>query len=241
MRRERIRHRQVGTGEVVPARQQPGQSRVVLLRQQRAGDVDDPAARPDQPRGARSSTAACSATRVARLPGLRAPLGVGVAPPGAVPVQGASTSTRSACPSRSASHVGTAAAAAGRAHLAAAAPARRRRSWIGASRRGSPSLATRRPAVLIIAASARVLPPPPAQRVDHRLARPGARQQGGELRALVLDLEPAVEEFRLDMQGGAAAVVADRHPQAVRPRAASPRRRDAAGPPAPRRGRSSGR
>ena len=67
-----------------------------------------------------------------------------------------------------------------------------------------------------MAASASVLPPPPAQRSTHLLAGLHAGQERGELRALVLDLEPALDEFGLGLHGRAAPVLAGRDAQAER-------------------------
>ena len=52
--------------------------------------------------------------------------------------------------------------------------------------------------------------------VDDGLAGSRAAEQARKLRSLVLDLVPAVDEFGLHVQGGAAPVLAEGNPQAVR-------------------------
>ena len=185
---------------------------VILPRQQRAGDVGD-AARPAAP-----AAPPCRGRRLlgqARRRGSRAAA--------ATWRRGCAARCRCRCrvrrprrgpPCRRGQSASTRARPARGVSTSALAPARRRRSWIGARRRGSPSVAITRPSFCIRDASARVLPPPPAQRsttVSPGLAPRAAR----ELRALVLDLVPAVQELGLDMQRRPAPVGADRDAQAV--------------------------
>ena len=56
----------------------------------------------------------------------------------------------------------------------------------------------------------------PGAEVDHLVAWPGARDHGGELRALVLDLDLALEEGRIRLDGGRLLAGAMDDPQADR-------------------------
>ena len=59
------------------------------------------------------------------------------------------------------------------------------------------------------------LAPASGTEVDDGLARPGRRQERGELGALILDFVPALKELTLDVQSRAAPVRPDRDAQAV--------------------------
>ena len=140
---------------------------------------------------ARSSTSAWSFSRTSSAPGRIRHLASGLRRQVPVPLQGASISTRSADALMSASG---SASPFGARTSALCTPARDSRSWIGASWRLSRSVAISRPLPPIIAASASVLPPAPAQRSITCSPGFAAEQQRGELRALVLHLDGALDE-----------------------------------------------
>ena len=110
---------------------------------------------------ARSSVSTWSFSRSASAPGRTRHLASGLRRHAPVPVHGASISTRSALPCRSAS---VSALPRGVRTCTLRAPERSSRSWIGARRRLSSSVAKIWPWLSIMAASASVLPPAPAHR-----------------------------------------------------------------------------
>ena len=93
------------------------------------------------------------------------------------------------------------------------APERARRSWIGASRRLSSSVANTCPLFCIMAAKANVLPPAPAHRSTTCSPGFAPAEQRGQLRALVLHLDHAFEESRLGMDRRAFGVGRKPHAQ----------------------------
>ncbi|BAQ45288.1 conserved hypothetical protein [Methylobacterium aquaticum] len=205
--------------EVVATRRQPRHRRVVLLRQERAGDVDDPPAWPRQARRpVEHRLLLGDAGREAA--GAQAPLGVRVAPPGAGAGAGRVDQHEVGAAVEVGHHVGPARIAPSRAAT--------RRAHLGPGAGPAQALVDRREAARIAVGGdepalvahqggeRQGLAAAAGAEVDHR--HPGLRagEPGGELRALVLDLEPAVQEFRLDVEGRAAAVLAERHPQSVR-------------------------
>ena len=120
-----------------------------------------------------------------------------------VPVQGASTSTRSKVPARRLTHLSPGSS---RWRSTLCTPARRRRRTAPSSRAADTSQATSWPRFCMVIASASVLPPAPAQQVGDAHARPGIDQGGDELAAFVLDLDQAGAEGR---PGGDLAAALD--------------------------------
>ncbi len=160
--------------------------------QQRAGDIDEPPARPHQALRAVEDVG-LERGQFGEVLGREAPFRVGIAPPGAGAGAGRVDQHAVEAP-RVALHPFVArarrAAGAGRCWRRRGAAARSR------ARAGAPTIsqATRWPRFSIAAASARVLPPAPAQKSTTRMPGPRIDQQRRELRALVLHLDQAVAE-----------------------------------------------
>ncbi len=148
-------------------------------RQERAGDVDDPPARPHQrappgrgpaparPCGARGCRAAAATWRPDCAARCRSRCRARRPPPGRrLPSRSSSTSAR-ALPLRG-------------VRTSASAPDRRSRSWIGARRRGSPSVAIRRAPFPVCGREGQGLAAAAGAEIDDGLARlaapPGARR-----------------------------------------------------------------
>ena len=128
-----------------------------------------------------------------------------------MPVQGASTSTQSILPSRSGDRIGPGARRAdldvAHARAGQALVDRREAARVGV---GGVDLAV----VVHLRRERQRLAAAAGAEVDDLLARLGAGEERRELRALVLDLDPALEEFRLRLHGRAAPVLAGRDAQA---------------------------
>ena len=193
-------------------RQEGGDAVLVLLAQQRAGDIDQATAGFDMTGAPRQNLV------LRRLPllqraGTRAPFGVRVAPPGPDPVQGASMTTRSQAPARSAT--GSFFPRGARTSMFFA-PARSRRAKnrrepapVGIGGEQLAAVVHRRRERKRLAAAARA-------KVQNLFARRGAAQGGGELRALVLNFHHAPGVSRLGVERGAASRRALRDAQAER-------------------------
>ena len=166
--------------------------RLVLLAQQRAGDIDEPPARPHQPRGAVEDLVL---ERGAARRGRRASerhLASGLRRQVPVPVQGASTSTRSKLAAWRLTHLSRSRSAACAAPLLA--PARRSRSAARSSRRADDVAGDELAAISHGRRQRQGLAAGAGAEIDDAHARPRIDQERRELRALVLHLDEPVAE-----------------------------------------------
>ena len=200
---------------------------LVLLGQQRAGDIDEPAAGLDE--AARRRQAAPPARRCARRARARS---------AAIWHRAAAARRRCRCRARR-----SARRPCGRrdrrARRRPRAPGRCGRRRASADRRSARAARGRcrwrrpGPCCPCAAASASVLPPAPAQRSSTCSPGLGADHERGDLAALVLHLEPALLEGRLDLHVGVAALACRSARCAGRPaRTASRPRRSGPAPSA---------
>ena len=216
-------------------REKPRDLVAILLRQHRAGDVDEPAAGLDQRRRRSSRMARCSLLALGEIGGLQPPLGIGPPAPGAA--------CRCRGHRRTPDRIG--------ARAPPAPPRRRRWQHLDVARAGPLEPLEDRPQprrVVVVGidlagvahggGEGQRLAAGACTNIEHLLARAGGGHQRGDLRALVLHLVPAapVPDLGLDI-GLPARTVRRRQPHADRRQRRRLRVRTAPAPSAPCRGR----
>ena len=158
-------------------REKRGDLVAVLLRQHRAGDVDEPAARLAPGWRRASSTARCSRLALGKVGGLQPPLGIGPAPPGARARAGRIDEHQvEAGPERRQRRLVARVQHLDVAHAGPLQPLEDRPQLRACRRRRRRSGRC----CCMAAANASVLPPAPAHKIEHLLARarrrPAARR-----------------------------------------------------------------